>query len=51
MELAQILPLVVGFVILSLIILLVIRKVLGTHADVAVRRLQKLNEENLRREV
>lgn len=51
MELKAILTLVGGFVIIFVVVILVIRSMLGSHADVAAKRLQKLNEDNLRREV
>ncbi len=49
--LSLMIPLIVGLIIIFVIIALVLRMMLRGHVDLAMKRVQKLNEDNLRREL
>jgi F0F1-type ATP synthase delta subunit len=51
MPLSLILQIVIPLVVIFAVIVFVLSKVLGSHTKIAVEKLQKLNEENLRREI
>lgn len=51
MPLNLILPLVAGLIVIFVIIALILRLMLRGHVDVALKRVQQLNEDNLRREL